>query len=95
MRRIATVAALVIGCASPLFGDGPKHQWRYSILTEVSIPSIKKTTWICKDNPKIAENATEPDALDAMGALGWELVWVRPLGGGTSEMTSFYFKQPK
>ena len=81
------LALLSIG-ASPT-----SRGWRYSVLTEMSYPTLQKIVWIDADR-KINEGAKVPDALNLMGAGGWELVAVtKDTDGQEPYMTTFYFKR--
>jgi hypothetical protein len=78
-----------------LLGAAPgQRTWRYSLLTELSFPSLKKLMWSCPDR-KIDDGTKTPDALNLMGADGWELVAVLQEGGREPFVTVFYFKRPQ
>jgi hypothetical protein len=69
--------------------------WKYTILVGMNFLELKEIIWSGADADGIAKNTQVPDALNAMGAKGWELVTLQRESSGSIETMFYYFKQPR
>lgn len=98
MKRLLICIALV-GCSLAALAAVPaKTQWEYGALMSLSVGAGKTshTMWVGKGLPKINDETVTPDALNAVGDAGWELVAVvSDAPTDTSHSVHYYFKRPK
>jgi hypothetical protein len=98
MKRIVVVLLAVMLLLAMGAGPGPvieKRTWKYTVLTQLSFPTLKQSMWAGPDKEMDAALKV-PEALNLMGADGWELISViSDHSGREPYLTSFYFKRPQ